>query len=500
MSVRYWIIALSYCFCTASCSNSSAGDKKNSTGNDIVIDSNIVNADFSGNGVQWGGYDMVESWTGNTTLSESDWEKLFKRIRFMRPPMVRIMVAPGWNYIVDGQYNPEKSNPILCKIISFCQEENIRVIFGEWGHKGGTTIDQQWLENSARFLDWLINTKGFSCIHYFNMVNEPNGDWSSINGNYALWVSLMKQFHAKLVQKGLDSKVTLIGPDVAVWNTGLVSWVSNTASDLSGTVAAFDIHTYPTEVEVRDGSYRLMTGKYRKATPPGQEMLMGELGFKYKATSELGIQNLQRIAADKFASDDCNMFVYDAFYAVDIADAIIQNMLEGYGGNILWNLDDAMYCVGDQSSTKLKRWGFWNILGSEKFENAADENIRPWFYTVSLLCRYFPRGTKIHSVTLPDKFGLRAVAGEFNGRYSIAIVNSHKVSYTIQLKMEKGLLLNNIKTYIYTSNAGTKFTAKTDHNDFALPESIGEDIDLNNGNAVSVSIPAQSFILFTNIE
>lgn len=499
MRVRYWVILLC-CLSTLSCGENLADNHQNNTENDVVIDDNIVNAYFSGNGIQWGGYDMVETWTGNATLSESDWDKLFTRIRFMRPPLVRIMVAPGWNYIVDGQYAPEKSNPVLCKMLDFCQQEDIRVIFGEWGHEGGTSINQEWLQNAVNFLDWLINTKGFTCIHYYNMVNEPNGDWSSIKGNYPLWLSLMQQFHAKLVQKGLDSKVVLIGPDVAVWNIGLVSWVDNTVSDLNGKVTAYDIHTYPTETEVRDGSYRLMTEKYRKAVPAGKEMLMGELGFKYKAASELGQQNLQRIASDKYASDDCNMFVYDAFYAIDIADALIQNMIAGYGGNVLWNLDDAMYSVGGYTSTKLKRWGFWNILGAEKFENAADEDIRPWFYTASLLCRYFPRGAKIHSVTLPDKYGLRAVAGEYNGGYTIAIVNSHRVSYTINLKMENGKALDNMKVYKYLSGEGSEFSAKTDEDGFALPNMVEEKVDFTNGKSVSVSVPAQSFYLMTNVE
>lgn len=499
MNVRYWVILLC-CLSTFSCGDNLADNHRNNTGNDLVIDDNIVNTNFSGNGVQWGGYDMVETWTGNATLSESDWDKLFTRIRFMRPPLVRIMVAPGWNYIVDGQYAPEKSNPVLCKMLDFCQQEDIRVIFGEWGHEGGTSIDQEWLENAVSFLDWLINTKGFTCIHYYNMVNEPNGDWSSIKGNYPLWLSLMQQFHAKLVQKGLDSKVVLIGPDVAVWNTGLVSWVNNTVSDLNGKVTAYDIHTYPTETEVRDGSYRLMTEKYHEAVPQGKEMLMGELGFKYKAASELGQRNLQRIASDKYASDDCNMFVYDAFYAIDIADALIQNMIAGYEGNVLWNLDDAMYSVGGYTSTKLKRWGFWNILGAEKFENAADENIRPWFYTASLLCRYFPRGSKIHSVTLPDKYGLRAVAGEYNGGYTIAIVNSHRVSYTINLKMENGKALDNMKLYKYLSGEGSEFSAKTDVDGFALPDMVEEKVDFTNGKSVYVSVPAQSFYLMTNVE
>src|SRR5699024_1925683 len=150
------------------------------------------------------------------------------------------------------------------------------------------------------------------------------------------------------------------------------------------------------------------------------------------ATSSLGKANASRIKADPFAADDSQMHVYDAFYGIDMADATIQVMLAGFGGVTYWDLDDAMYNDdGSSSSTKLKRWGFWNILGSEKFHNPDDEKIRPWFYTTSLLCRYFPSGSTIYDVTLPKpvKSGLRAIAGMRNGKVTIAIVNSSTNDY-----------------------------------------------------------------------
>ena len=484
-------------FCT-SCSSDPSPSAPDSR-KDLVIKSGIVTSSFIGNGVQWGGYDLLETWTGNPTLTESDWNKLFERVRFMRPPLVRIMVSDGWNYIIDNQYNPLKSQYVLLKILDFCQQEGISVVFGEWGHQGGSTIDQEWLGRSASFLQWLIVTKGYSCIRYFNMVNEPNGDWSSINGNYALWKNLMEQFHTKLTEKGIDSKVKLIGPDVAVWNTGLTSWISNTQFDLGTNVSVFDIHTYPGETAVRDGSYQTMIKAYRNSAPIAKDILMCELGFKYGVTTELGVENALRISADKYASDDSNMFVYDAFYGIDMADAVIQNMLAGYAGVILWDLDDAMYNKGTSGATKLKRWGFWNILGSEKFEKAADENIRPWFYPMSLLCRYFPQGTRIHQMSLPQKVGLRAVAGEKNGKYTIAIVNSNTVAYSVNLRMEEGSELENLIVYNYISGKKTVFTGAVDSNGFAKPETTGVSFDLREDAVKQLEVPAQSFCLITNM-
>ena len=468
--------------------------------NDLIIKNSIITQSFLGNGVQWGGYDILQAWTGSATLSDADWNTLFKRMRFMRPPLVRIMVTAGWNYTINGNYNPSKSEAVLVRILDFCQAEGISVMLGEWGHQGGTQIDLAWLENSAKFLEWLLNTKQYSCIRYFNMVNEPNGDWSSTNGNYVLWKTIIGQFHTKLAEKGIASKIKIIGPDIAIWDANLTSWVINANFDLGDKIGAYDIHTYPEESQVREGSYQTMVKAYKNSAPASKAMLMAELGFKYAPGSALGQQNAQRISKDPYASDDSNMFTYDAFYGIDMADAIMQNMLAGYAGCLLWDLDDAMYNIDGGGSTKLKRWGFWNILGSEKFDKPDDENIRPWFYPMSLMCRYFPQGTKIFDVALPYKKGLRAVAGEKDGKYTIAIVNSNFTTYEINLKMDNGALLTALNSFRYISGKGASFVGKTDIDGFAAPDETNLTIDFKTGKAKTVSVPAQSFLLFTNMD
>lgn len=476
-----------------------SNDTPATSGSTIVITGDVITQSYVGNGVQWGGYDILNYWTGSPTLSEDDWNTLYQRVRFMRPPLIRVMVADGWNYLVNNEYNPSKSNDILIKILDFCEQEGISVIIGEWGHNGGSTIDQEWLEQSSNFLEWLLNTKGYTCIKYFNMVNEPNGSWSTISGNYTLWKSLVEQFHAKLVEKGIASRIKILGPDIAIWSTSSVSWINYTNADLGSIVGAYDIHTYPTESEVRNGSYQTMVKAYQVAVPASKEMIMSEFGFKYATASTLGITNALRKANDPYASDDSNMMIYDAFYGVDVADAMIQCMLAGYTGIIIWSLDDAMYNADASASTKLKRWGFWNILGAEKFENASDENIRPWFYPVSLMCRYFPAGTSIYNITLPDKKGLRAIAGVKDGEYTIAIVNSNTVSYTVDLTAVNGLVLNSMKAYSYKAGNNAEFTANLDANGFATPFEVGVTLDLSEDSAYTLSVPAQSFLLFTNM-
>jgi len=487
-------------FCCGSCSSNSGGDGDEvlDPKDDLTITATTTVQSFIGVGPQWGGYDLVSDWTGNNSLSNEDWNKLYTRLRYMKPALMRIMVSPGWNYdwsAGTGGSNFAKSEPLLIKMLDFCQTENIDVIFGEWGHQGGTNINEAWLNAAVDFYEWLVRTKGYTCIKYYNMVNEPNGNWSSINGNYNLWQQLIKQFHAKLVAKNLASGVQIIGPDVAIWGLDLIHWVNNARSDVGDIVTAYDIHTYPPETQVRNGEYQTMIKAYRNAAPASAVMIMGELGFKYSENTELNRQNKERIEADKtYSSDDSNMMVYDAFYGIDMADAVIQNMLAGYAGVILWDLDDAQYNV---SGKRLKRWGFWNILGAEAFGSAADENIRPWFYTMSLLSRYFPKGTEIKSATLPSKRGVRAVAGFKDGKMTIAIVNSNLIGYNVNLKMVNGETMSGLKKYVYVAGEGASFTGALDASGFAAPENPNTTLDLNNG--TKIALPPQSFVLFTNL-
>ena len=93
------------------------------------------------------------------------------------------------------------------------------------------------------------------------------------------------------------------------------------------------------------------------------------------------------------------MMIYKAFYGVDMADAIIQSMKAGFSGALVWSMDDAMYNSpdnGDYQTDKLKRWGFWNILGEEHVGDASDEDIRPFFYPVSVITSYSIHYTKLY--------------------------------------------------------------------------------------------------------
>ena len=77
------------------CQSSSDGqtDGDPSEVNVMRSQSQVLVNSFIGNGPQWGGYDIVPSWTGQETLSDAEWNTLFKRVSFLRPGLGRTMAS-----------------------------------------------------------------------------------------------------------------------------------------------------------------------------------------------------------------------------------------------------------------------------------------------------------------------------------------------------------------------------------------------------------------------
>ncbi|MEC3907865.1 hypothetical protein VOI54_12620 [Tamlana sp. 2201CG12-4] len=470
---------------------------------ELTVTGDLISSNFIGNGVQWGGYDMVRVWLGTETLSDADWNTLFQRIDYMRPPFLRIMTTAEWSYDDNGDYDENAKTQSLFKMLDYAKSRNIEITYGEWGHHyigDIANINTDWIANSVKFLNHLVNEKGYTNIKTINIINEPNGYWASTQGDYNIYRNVQLLYLDEM-EKYTLSGVQLMGPDIAVFNSASqTEWITNTENDLGEHMGLYDIHVYPKQQLVRNGDFGEMLRSYRKVTPSDKPLVLGEIGFKYtEVDADLKRENEEAIANDPYAGEDSNMMVYKAFYGIDMADALIQAMREGYSGSLVWNMDDAMYNSpdnGDYQTDKLKRWGFWNILGEEHTNDASDEEIRPYFYPVSLLTRYFPAGSNIYNVELPNKKGVRAVVGEYNGQYTVALVNSHYTTYQIVLKSNAMDSLIADK-YSYKSNSDGSFIGDVDENGFATPSEKGMTLNFEQG--VDMTLEGESFILFTNM-
>lgn len=175
----------------------------------------------------------------------------------------------------DGILHPEQGLDHLSHILNYCQTRNVTVMFGDWG--GGLvdsrkeTINEENLTAAAEYVRFLIEEKGFSCIRYYNLINEPNGYWSSTDGKYPLWARAVRFFHKKLKEKKLTYKLQIVGPDVAIWSANESWWTDSCAIHLNNEIGLYDIHTYPSKSTVNSGAYTDIIRAYKQNVPTGKK-------------------------------------------------------------------------------------------------------------------------------------------------------------------------------------------------------------------------------------
>lgn len=446
-----------------------------------------VNAGYIGNGAQWDPY-QLDYGEGLMDFPEAEWQKIYRRLDFMRPQLMRVVHNTA-TLMKDGKLNPMGNFEQVRHILDYCQQHGVSVIFGDWGwglaNAKNRSFDRKKVEMAADYVTWLVKEKGYSCIKYYNMVNEPNGYWSTTEGNYDLWRDLTLCFYRRMKRNGMLKKVKLTGADLAIWTPAEVGWQRKAAQDID--IELYDIHTYPSKVTVNSGRYSHIIRAYKDAVPQGHKIVMGEVGLKFvePVDSLYQQENLRRAAARPHASmDDSQMFIFDYMYGTDMADVLIQTANEGYSGCVAWMLDDAMHSA--ERPDKLKMWGFWNIFGDERF-GADQETIRPWFYAWSLLTRYMPAGCRVMKTAVSGHPGVKAIAVEHEGRRMIAVLNVSKRPQKVTLK--GNAKLSDCRRYDYAEG---RLKLSDEH--ILLPNAEHQTLDLPAGQ--TIDMPGESLILY----
>lgn len=481
----------------------------------VVISDTAVSVGFMGNGVEWSAYPHGDSddaeW--GFMMTDEKLERVFKRLDYMKPRIVRVMDVAGWRYfkgvdelgkpILDFECDEVK---MVCKLLSYCQRNGITVLIGDygvpgfWGYAGGIdrADDPRYIEMTTKYLSFLKKDMGFDCIRYYIIINEPNGEWASTRGDWEQWRVGVERMHAAFAEAGLDTGIS--APDVVEMSDNPGSpytgrqWVEQTVAQMDNIVENYNVHCYADWDFVRSGDFgRRFTEVGDIIRPTGKKMIFGEIGVWYHS-GELGEQYRERIPQKPFASEDSQLFVYDYVYGVDTADALIQAMNAGWHGASAWMLDDAMHTIGDLGGRdQLKVWGFWNSLGGELTGDPAEERIRPWFFTWSLMCRCFLPGMDIFNpVDDSAAEGLRAVAGRSERGTTIALLNATEENMTFRLKA--GVTgEGDFEVYDYRPDGFL-----TDANSFPVASCTAKAAAIEKGR-YRMTLPARSFRLLTNV-
>lgn len=438
----------------------------------------FVSRGYIGNGVQWDPYEAGP-------IGESDWTKLYQRMDRMHPALIRIMLGTAF----------DEPNSDLLKILDYCQSRGLYVLYGDWGGSfvRNGVVNAENISKSVGNVEKLIFDRGYDCIKEFIVVNEPNGSWSATNCSFELWSDVVKAFGSSVAKTRLAGKLKIAGPDAAVWTDQETWWITREKNELAQYTSLYNMHYYPGKEFVNSGEFSKMARAYAAEVPSSSKIVLGEVGFKQTAEDGGGWyqeEAARRVAADPFASaEDSQMFVFDYFYGTDMADITFQVINSGYSGCIAWMLDDAMHF---KERGKLKIWGFWNILGEERY-GAEKEQIRPWFYAWSLVCRYIPNGCDVYTVRTSGNPAVKAVSCVKDGKRTIALVNVSKdAAEKCEIKSDGFDDFNNVKKFVY--NSGLEAKAERDK---LNPEEIIPGTDLNKG--LQIEIGPETLIVLSEM-
>ncbi len=414
----------------------------------IKVDSSqTLSTSYLGNGVQWDPYETQD-------LSDADWQRNFRRIDFMKLGFARVVInaslycktAPlGDKPVYDFNSSTAKT---LYKILDYCQSRNVTVILGEWGDpsgKGGRVdrsrkqlrfdgiqeYDPRWTYIIGDFLSYLINEKKYTCIKYYNLGNEPNGDWMYTE-SFDTWKTSIINLDNELKVRNLRQQVKIVGPDAAWGN----QWIKQIIADknLVNMIDAYEVHWYATAKEIDGGGFEKELAYYRDYIntndPNGKNkpFFLGEGGMLEGKSKILDQQKM----------------IGTFQYGIWMANYAVQSMRAGQAGVIAWALDDAMHVASRKGNTgslndyEWKEWGLWDSFGEEKGKPEL-EKLRPWYYTWSLLSKYIPAGSKVLKTDSTGIKGLKSIGITFNNNgqtgYTFVVVNAAEAANEINLQL-----------------------------------------------------------------
>ena len=462
---------------------------------------------FVGYGVQWSPYPWFD-------LTDAAWDKCFQRLDFMRVPIVRLMTR-SYTYCegFDAQGNPiyqwdNNRMQKMYRLLDYCESRHVKVILGEWDHPSSNQDrpdiatdklqqyhldenDPRWHRIIGDLVAHLRNDKHYTCIVYYNLLNEPNSN-SSGHIEFGRWKSAITALNAEFARRGFGQDVKIIGPDVCFLpHDGF--WLDLTVQQCPGEVGAYDFHYYATKADIESDYLEkycwLKHDFIARFDPRGaaKPFFMGEAGMTGGPVKPQG-------------GSDSQPHIYEHNYGVWMADYNVQCARAGMAGTIAWDLDDAMHinknadnAWPDVTKTLFKKWGFWNSLANE-IGHPEDLNLRPWYFTWSLMSRSFPPGCTTLKTSATLVPGLRTLAAVAGKDFSLALVNDSDMPQDVHLAVPGGQRIPALARYDYFPGS----RLHTDKNGLPQPEAVMAEADLSAG--LDVRLPARSVVIYTTVK
>lgn len=466
--------------------------------------SSVISAYFEGLGVEWGTYDDVNK------LSTGAWDRITQLASRLNPALVRCMFNYDWfvgdfdnkgnDDVTDDTWTYDFDNKYMencCDILDYCQNNGIKVAVGAWNAVGdigeddvwgmipNTTSDIRWAKMTADVMEYLVVTKGYSCIKWFVNSNEPNylgtvDSSKNAYNTYAKWEQGVKNVRIALDAIGL-AHIDIIGGDTTGF-TGSAEYLPNIANNLSDIVNNYGIHMYISNYDIDNAVYYTNLKTLYEAVQ--------DIDNKLGVTKPLIIWEAGLLDGKDNATD-CNRYIANYSYGIRMADYTIQSILAGANGVVYWDLDDAMHFMYGENGATAKEWGMFSTLATA---TAFKQEIRPWYHSSVLLTNLLSEGNRIYQATTAGEsndFRALATVNKTGTSGGIVAVNRGLTSVTKNFCLGETVNSQSNKLYIYIFN---ELNLRLGEDGFVVPNYT---IEGSINNITSVEIPANSMVIIS---
>ncbi|MCX7018232.1 MAG: hypothetical protein WCK47_09185 [bacterium] len=444
---------------------------------------NVLCPDFIGFGAQ-GDCQLRCPVNAGRGVDEQDIKGVFNKIRAMRPHVIRTFFAYQWWEPEEGRQTRNSAYMRdYVEYLKFLKSIGCKVNLTPWGDWFSYS---RWMKpdpdsrmpsgNKRRamirslvdLVDYLWRDKGLTNVSQLTLMNEP--DNSKRAPNPEDFVELNKMLEEELKARGLRDQIFMVGVDGSGWSeakpgdwfydvlaVGGADYFDGAAAHTYG--QNFDCATLIPWVETRTQAL----GRYGYPAKPFMITEFGSFG-----STRGGI----------FTMSDNDKYEYGLFLA---RFALIA--LRHKTANVLmWCLFDTYYDTMNKQECGLLRW--------------KDEGWmpRPGYYSWSLLTRYTRPGSRVVNVDYADSADETSIPSVAllspRNELTFLAVNSHTKPVVIHLKAGVGDVALD---YFEYSN---KMAPTEDHEMIRASATI----QFKANEPAAVTLPAQSFIVLTNVE
>jgi len=383
--------------------------------------------------------------TRNDGSKQSDWQYVVERVKMMNLQKVRVMVLPQWYEPVNDNNDPHKTDwskftfdspemQSLYKVLDLAQEQKMDVCIVVWGcpvwvslvdpkyshvktcFMADPTIKDAWITAPVNYDEWaenfstlikhLIEDKKYTCIKEITPMNEPDGGPLLTSSEY---IKMARILDARFKKDGIREKVRFNLSDNTDTRT---FYLSDCANNLADVADIFNSHTYIFGYDTpNDSIFNWEKRNVNIAALAGKKHLVGEFG------SNMCVGATRQKDIDLYAR------------GVLMTRLVLNFLNAGAAGVSYWSLIDQYY-GRDADYSQMQQLGLWKYIKDAYKEDSTytkiqrDYEVRPQYYSYSLLTRFLKPGAEIYPIDLNDDFAIGSAFKNDDGKWVYAFANA----------------------------------------------------------------------------